>query len=73
MTSIAELAAVIRKAGFDIVQAGETEEMEDVEAKVRASELRKQKQLLWIGLIFTVPLIIFSMNCKRLTMKWNTG
>lgn len=62
MTSIAELAAVIRKAGFDIVQAGETEEMEDVEAKVRASELRKQKQLLWIGLIFTVPLIIFSMS-----------
>jgi len=62
MTSIAELAAVIRKAGFDIVQAGETEEMEDVEAKVRASELNKQKHLLWIGLIFTVPLIIFSMS-----------
>lgn len=61
MTSIAELARVIRKAGFDIVQAGDTEEVEDVEAKVRASELRKQKNLLIIGLIFTIPLIIFSM------------
>jgi len=61
MTSIAELAAVIRKAGFNLVQAGETEEMEDVEAKVRAAELVKQKNLMIIGLIFTVPLVFYSM------------
>jgi len=61
MTSIAELAQVIRTAGFDIVQVGETEEFEDVEAQVRAAELTKQKYLLSIGLIFTIPLIIFSM------------
>ena len=36
MTSIAELAAVIRKAGFDLVQVGEAESIEDVEAKARA-------------------------------------
>jgi len=61
MTSIAELAQVIRTAGFDIVQVGETEKFEDVEAQVRAAELTKQKYLLFIGLIFTTPLIIFSM------------
>lgn len=61
MTTIADLANVIRKAGFNIVQAGETEEIEDVEAKVRISELDRQWHLLTIGLIFTVPLIIFSM------------
>ena len=61
MTSIAELAGVIRKSGFDIVQAGDAGEIEDLETKVRATELRKQKNLLIIGLIFTVPLIIFSM------------
>ena len=61
MVSISEIAAVIRKAGFDLVQAGETEEMEDVEAKVRASELSKQKNLLIIGLVFTVPLVVYSM------------
>ena len=61
MTSIAELAEVIRNAGFDIVQAGGSMEIVDVEASVRASELKKQKQLLLTGLIFTVPLIIFSM------------
>ena len=61
MTSIAELTGIIRKAGFDIVLAAETEELEDVEVKVRASELNKQKILLIIGLVFTVPLIIYSM------------
>ena len=61
VTSIAELAAVIRKAGFDIVQAGDAEEIEDVEAAVRASELKKQKHLLITGLTFTIPLIIYSM------------
>jgi len=61
MTSISELAAVIRKAGFDIVQVGESEEVADVEAQIRASELKKQKKFLIIGLIFTVPLVIFSM------------
>ncbi len=61
ITSIAELAAVIRKAGFDVVQAGDAEEIEDIEAAVRASELKKQKNLLITGLAFTIPLIIFSM------------
>jgi len=61
MTSISELAGVIRKTGFDLVQADTAEEMEDVEAKMRSSELYKQKKLMIIGLLFTVPLIIFSM------------
>ena len=61
MTGIAELAGVMHKAGFEIVQAGETEDLEDAEAKIRASVLKNQKKLLIIGLIFTIPLIIFSM------------
>lgn len=62
MTSIAEIAGVIRKLGFDIVRESETEGVEDVEARIRASELQTQKRLLLIGLIFTIPLIIFSMS-----------
>ncbi|MFZ4549603.1 MAG: cation transporter, partial [Bacteroidales bacterium] len=61
MTSIAELAAAIRNAGFDIVQTGKTEQLEDVEANVRAAELVRQKKLLMVGLMFTVPLIVYSM------------
>jgi Cu+-exporting ATPase len=60
-TSIAELAGVIRKAGFDIIQTNGPDEIEDVEAMVQASEMYRQKKKLIIGLIFTIPLIIFSM------------
>jgi len=61
MTTIAEIAGVIRKAGFDIIQSVETEDIEDIETKVRDSELNKQRNLLILGLIFTVPLVLFSM------------
>lgn len=61
MTSIAELAGVIRKAGFDFVQVGEAESIEDVEAKARAHEVSRQKRLLIIGLVFTLPLVVYSM------------
>jgi Cu+-exporting ATPase len=61
MTSLGELAGVIRKAGFDLVQVGESEELEDVEAQARANEVQRQRRLLITGLIFTAPLIIYSM------------
>ena len=62
LTSIAEIAAAIRKAGFDLVQVGESESLEDVEAKVRAVEINRQKRLLILGLILTIPLVVFSMS-----------
>ena len=62
MNSIAGLAAIIRKAGFDLVQVSDTEELEDVETKIRAQEVDRQRRLLIIGLILTVPLITYSMS-----------
>lgn len=61
MTNIAEITNVICDAGFFLVQAKDMEEIEDVESKVRYDELNKQKKLLLLGLLLTVPLVIFSM------------
>ena len=61
MTSIAEIAGVMHRAGYDPVQVGETEVLEDVEARVRTAVLKQQKRLLIIGLVFTTPLVVFSM------------
>ena len=61
MTHIGDLAEVIRKAGFDLVQVGEAESLEDVEAKVRAAEVTRQKRLLILGLVLTLPLMAYSM------------
>jgi Cu+-exporting ATPase len=60
MTSMLELAALIRKAGFDIVKTNESDE-EEIEAAARSNELDRQKNLLIVGLFFTIPLLIYSM------------
>ena len=61
MCSISEMAGVIRKAGFDFVQVGDAQELEDVEATLRSAEVNRQKRLLIIGLVLTTPLMIYSM------------
>ncbi len=61
LTSMNELAGLIRKAGFDLVQVGEAESIEDVETKVRAAEVGRQRRLLTLGLILTLPLVVYSM------------
>ena len=62
MTGIAELAGIIRKAGFNLVQGEVTDQPDDTEARIRAAELQKQKRLLVIGLVFTIPLVVYSMS-----------
>src|SRR5512138_1483500 len=62
MTNIADLARLVRKAGFDLVQVGEEEELEDVEAKVRSAEISHQKRLLITGLALSTPLMVYSMS-----------
>ena len=51
---------LIKKAGFEAVILGD--EAEDAEAKAREKEIRKQRNLLVLGLIFTVPLFLLSMG-----------
>ncbi|MBP7693565.1 MAG: copper-translocating P-type ATPase, partial [Anaerolineales bacterium] len=62
LTSLADLAGVIRQSGHDVVQAAEGESGEDVEARARAAEVGRQSRLLTLGLLFTTPLMIYSMS-----------
>jgi len=54
-----ELRKTVSTAGFEAVIVGG--EVEDAEALARQAEIETQKRLLIIGLIFTVPLFLFSM------------
>ena len=58
----AEMAAAVRKAGYDVVEAAEGEEVEDAEAAARAAEIRHQWTRLIVGIIFSAPLFLFSMS-----------
>ena len=55
-----EIRDLIRSEGFDAVITGE--DAKDVERIAREKEIAQQRHYLTIGLIFTVPLFIFSMG-----------
>jgi Cu+-exporting ATPase len=57
--SQAEIRAAVIRSGFEALELGA--EAEDAEAKVRESEIANQRHLLITGLIFTIPLFLFSM------------
>jgi P-type Cu+ transporter len=60
ITSQAEIRQAVASAGFEAVETGG--DAEDVEGKARLAEIRQQKRLLIIGLIFSIPLFIIAMT-----------
>ncbi len=57
--SQSEIRTAVSRAGFEALEQGG--EAEDVEANARQHEIDEQRRLLIIGLLFTVPLFLFSM------------
>jgi len=58
--SQAELRRSISAAGFEALELGG--ESEDAEARAREQEIKTQRHLLTVGLLFTIPLFILSMS-----------
>ena len=55
----ADLRQASQEAGFNLLeQSGETQ---DAERAARQAEIGKQRRLMWIGVAFSVPLLIISM------------
>lgn len=61
VTSISAIVTHIRGTGFDVVQAEGSEVIDEAEALYRAAELQRQRRLLVVGLIFSIPVITYSM------------
>jgi Cu+-exporting ATPase len=57
--SQAEIRAAVTRSGFEAVELGG--EAEDAEALAREHEINEQRRLLIFGLVFTIPLFLFSM------------
>lgn len=56
-----QLVAAVEKAGFGVVQAQDEDGLEDAEQAAREAEVRHQERRLLVGVLFTVPLFVFSM------------
>ncbi|HQE92585.1 MAG TPA: heavy metal translocating P-type ATPase [Anaerolineae bacterium] len=59
LVSQAEIRAAVARAGFEALELGGA--AADAEAQARTAEINHQKRMLIIGLVFTVPLFVFSM------------
>ena len=55
-----EIRAIIKRAGFEMVETGGEEK--DAEALARQKEIDQQRRQLIVGLIFSIPLLILSMS-----------
>jgi Cu+-exporting ATPase len=60
LTSQLEIRNRIKKSGFEAIVQGDI--AEDAEAKAREEEIKKQRKLLILGIIFTLPLFLMSMG-----------
>lgn len=61
ITTVDDIVAGIRKAGFDAVLPDEALDGEDVEQAARDAEIRRQTQKFAVGAGFTLPLFFLSM------------
>ena len=56
----ADLRQASQEAGFDLLE--QTGETQDAERAARQAEIGKQRRLMWLGVAFSVPLLILSMS-----------
>lgn len=59
LVSQQEIRSAITASGFEAVDS--SADTEDAEALARAAEINQQRRLLVTGLVFTIPLFLFSM------------
>jgi Cu+-exporting ATPase len=60
MISQSDLRRAVNEAGFEAIEIGDG--VEDAERQAREAEIAKQRQLLLVGLAFTIPLFLLSMS-----------
>ncbi len=58
----ADLVAAVERAGYGVVDTSGADIPEDAERAAREAEIERQKRLVIIGAIFTIPLVILSMT-----------
>ncbi len=56
----ADIVAAIQKVGYGVIEA-EVDDLEDVEQAARQAEIRDQTRKFWVGVLFALPLFLFSM------------
>ncbi|NWG16937.1 MAG: copper-translocating P-type ATPase [Chloroflexi bacterium] len=68
----ADLVRAVKNAGYGVLDLSGADAPEDAERKARQAEIERQRRMLLIGVIFTLPLFLLSMG-RDLLMASLTG
>ncbi len=60
--SIDTIISEVKKIGFDVILADDDQDEENIEEIVRNAEIRDQTQKFIAGVVFALPLFVFSMS-----------
>jgi Cu+-exporting ATPase len=58
----ADLVAAVERAGYGVIDTSGADEVDDAERKAREEEIRRQRNLVLFGTVFTLPLFVLSMS-----------
>lgn len=61
VTQMRALKAAVADAGYEVIETGGLDAPVDVEQRARQEDIARQRRLLIIGLLFTVPAFLLSM------------
>ena len=62
LVNLDTLRKAVEDAGYGVIVVEGEMDAEDVEAQAREAEIRRQRRLLAVGLIFTIPTFLLSMG-----------
>jgi Cu+-exporting ATPase len=57
----ADLIHAVEAAGYGVLDLTDAAEPEDAERAARQAEIDRQRRMVWVGALFTVPLFVLSM------------
>ncbi|MFW5709423.1 MAG: heavy metal translocating P-type ATPase [Chloroflexota bacterium] len=61
-TRRSDFIAAVERAGYGVIDTANLDAPEDAEQAAREAEIQRQRRLVIIGTVFTVPLVILSMT-----------
>ena len=56
-----DMVKAVENAGYGVINTADSTRPQDAEAAIREAEIQKQKRLVLIGALFSIPLVILSM------------
>jgi Cu+-exporting ATPase len=63
-----DMVKSVENVGYGVINTTDSARPEDTERAIRDAEIQHQKRLVWIGALFSIPLVILSMTRDMVMM-----